>query len=548
MPLNPTGSEIPRSLTQIGTTIDAALNGKADFVRVTDNPSTTTAASSYAITGTLEFDGTPITGPASLDFVSTNLWQGDSSSLSIESGKWRLIFGGLSVQGSWLSVQTTATRPENCTWIEEEDVSGAPILTFTRATVATTGQFALVDDGVYDPVMWQNLGTDVAQEWVPLTTATALSAHTTATGNVHGLSAANVRSILGVSTLSGSNTGDQNLSSYAPLASPALTGNPTAPTQTAGNDSTRIATTAFVAASFATTSAVAAGYQPLRGGVVFDFTRTTAPSDATGSNGSYTWTPPSWCTVMSFELIGGGGGGGSGRSGDAGTNRFPGAGGGGGARTIIIAHANTNQAMSIAVGAGGAGGAAVASGNGNAGLGGTNSTVSVNGTVVALAAGALNGGNGGTNASQNSGGNAGLIGFFQGFTGSRSTLVSSNGLSSNTLIVAGAGAPTGGGVDAANVQYAAGSSGGGSTGSPYGWQGGAGTAAATNGSNSVQQGNALAASIAGGGGGNASGQGGNGGNGLFGNGGGGGGSSLAPDLSGSGGNGGDGFVRITCWG
>lgn len=34
----------------------------------------------------------------------------------------------------------------------------------------------------------------------------------------------------------------------APLASPALTGNPTAPTQTAGNDTTRIATTAFVQA------------------------------------------------------------------------------------------------------------------------------------------------------------------------------------------------------------------------------------------------------------------------------------------------------------
>lgn len=39
----------------------------------------------------------------------------------------------------------------------------------------------------------------------------------------------------------------------APLASPALTGNPTAPTQAAGNNSTRLATTAFV------TAAVAAG-------------------------------------------------------------------------------------------------------------------------------------------------------------------------------------------------------------------------------------------------------------------------------------------------
>lgn len=35
----------------------------------------------------------------------------------------------------------------------------------------------------------------------------------------------------------------------APLASPALTGNPTAPTQAAGNDSTRLANTAFVQAA-----------------------------------------------------------------------------------------------------------------------------------------------------------------------------------------------------------------------------------------------------------------------------------------------------------
>jgi hypothetical protein len=42
----------------------------------------------------------------------------------------------------------------------------------------------------------------------------------------------------------------------APLASPSLTGTPTAPTQTNGNDSTRIATTAFVADAM---SGVAAG-------------------------------------------------------------------------------------------------------------------------------------------------------------------------------------------------------------------------------------------------------------------------------------------------
>lgn len=36
------------------------------------------------------------------------------------------------------------------------------------------------------------------------------------------------------------------LGDYAPLASPALTGNPTAPTQAANDDSTKIATTAYV--------------------------------------------------------------------------------------------------------------------------------------------------------------------------------------------------------------------------------------------------------------------------------------------------------------
>jgi len=41
------------------------------------------------------------------------------------------------------------------------------------------------------------------------------------------------------------------LAAKAPLASPALTGNPTAPTQAAGNSSTRIATTAFVQAAVA---------------------------------------------------------------------------------------------------------------------------------------------------------------------------------------------------------------------------------------------------------------------------------------------------------
>lgn len=45
---------------------------------------------------------------------------------------------------------------------------------------------------------------------------------------------------------------DEILEPYAKLASPAFTGNPTAPTQSAGNNSTRLATTAFVQAALKT--------------------------------------------------------------------------------------------------------------------------------------------------------------------------------------------------------------------------------------------------------------------------------------------------------
>ena len=50
-----------------------------------------------------------------------------------------------------------------------------------------------------------------------------------------------------------------SLSTYAPLASPALTGTPTAPTQTFGDSSTKIATDTFVAAAVATPAGVPSG-------------------------------------------------------------------------------------------------------------------------------------------------------------------------------------------------------------------------------------------------------------------------------------------------
>jgi hypothetical protein len=74
-----------------------------------------------------------------------------------------------------------------------------------------------------------------------------------------------------------------DLSAYATLASPALTGDPTAPTPVTGDDSDSIATTAYVQAnlgSYLTSSAAAAAYQPLDGDL-------TAIAALTGTNTIY---------------------------------------------------------------------------------------------------------------------------------------------------------------------------------------------------------------------------------------------------------------------
>jgi hypothetical protein len=84
-----------------------------------------------------------------------------------------------------------------------------------------------------------------------------------------------------------------DLAAKAPLASPAFTGNPTAPTPTAGDNDTSIATTAFV------TAAVAAGGGGGGGGLTYvakTGTYTAAASDAimcNASGGAFTITLPS---------------------------------------------------------------------------------------------------------------------------------------------------------------------------------------------------------------------------------------------------------------
>lgn len=75
------------------------------------------------------------------------------------------------------------------------------------------------------------------------------------------------------------------LNSKAPLASPALTGSPTAPTQSAGDNTTKIATTAFVLNAVATAGVSLTGNQTIDGVKTF----TSSPRLTATSTAGYSW-------------------------------------------------------------------------------------------------------------------------------------------------------------------------------------------------------------------------------------------------------------------
>lgn len=95
---------------------------------------------------------------------------------------------------------------------------------------------------------------------------------------------------------------------YAPLASPALTGNPTAPTQTAGNNSTRLATTAFVQA--ASGLLVPKSLVDAKGDLIVATGNDTPARLPVGSDGQFLTADSAESTGMKWVTPSGGGGGG----------------------------------------------------------------------------------------------------------------------------------------------------------------------------------------------------------------------------------------------
>jgi hypothetical protein len=154
---------------------------------------------------------------------------------------------------------------------------------------------------------------------------------------------------------SGGNTATINGAVPAPLASPALTGIPTAPTAALGTNTTQLATTAFALAN-------AVGAVNIQ---VFTTTGTYTPT------AGYTWG-------IAF-VTGGGGGGTTGTGATAG-------GGGAGATAIGVLNLTTLGAVTATVGTAGSG----------TNVAGVNSTLSTLTGGGGLGGGSVNAGTGGT--------------------------------------------------------------------------------------------------------------------------------------------------------
>ena len=125
-----------------------------------------------------------------------------------------------------------------------------PDYAFTFGLVrGDTGASGALSDGTFGGIVVSGSGTNlsVVAEHITLARMAQLPANTIIGNDTAGSAVPQALSIAEVQTMIG-------LSAYAPLASPPLTGVPTAPTAAPGTNTTQLATTAFVTAADAVVS------------------------------------------------------------------------------------------------------------------------------------------------------------------------------------------------------------------------------------------------------------------------------------------------------
>ena len=233
-----------------GTIVNADINSSAAIDKTKISGTAITAADTGTVTNTIlagsispsKITGTAITAADTGTVTSTMIADGTivnadiNSSAAIASTK---ISGTAVTQADTGTVTSTMIADgtivnadiSSSAAIDKTKISGTAITAADSGTVTST----MIADGT---IVNADINASAAIDWTKIAPSSTVSA--TELGYLDGVTSAiqtQIDSKLATSTAS---------STYAPLASPALTGTPTAPTATAGTNTTQIATTAFV--------------------------------------------------------------------------------------------------------------------------------------------------------------------------------------------------------------------------------------------------------------------------------------------------------------
>lgn len=236
------------------------------------------------------------------NFVGSLTGTADTASLAVRSNN---LSGG--VAGA-VSYQTSANNtgfvpPGSPGQVLKSNGSGAPVwgaITFAELNIGAYLTGSNYDGFVNTTISVDATATNVADKVVARDASGNFSAGTiTASLNGNSTTATRLQTARTINGVAFDGTANINITapdpSKAPIASPALTGSPTAPTPTTSDSSTRIATTAFVKAALAadipyyagvtTVANIAASYSSFPAGTKVSFLQERVYGSAANSNG-----------------------------------------------------------------------------------------------------------------------------------------------------------------------------------------------------------------------------------------------------------------------